>query len=131
MARGGLYEVGSLRGVYVLVVDADPDGRLFIQTILRYCGAYARPAASAREALELMKQMVPDAIVVDLGTDHDFSLIRRIRSLKPESGGMVGAIALGDHAQEEPARSRGFDAFMAKPLTAWDLCRLVLRVTTG
>jgi CheY-like chemotaxis protein len=126
-----MYEVGSLRGVYVLVVDTDPDGRLFIQTILRYCGAYVRPAASAREALELMKQMVPDAIVVDLGTDHDFSLIRRIRALKPESGGMVRAVALGERAQDEAARSRGFDGFMAKPLNAWDLCRLVSRLTAG
>jgi CheY-like chemotaxis protein len=131
MAPGGIYEVGSLRGVYVLVVDGDDDGRLFIQTVLRYCGAYVRPAASGREALELMKQLLPDAVVVDLAADGDFALIRWIRALKPESGGMVRAVALGARAHEEEARSRGFDGFMAKPLNPWDLCRLVSRLTTS
>ena len=132
MERSGIHAVDSLRGVYVLVVDADADGRTLLATILRYCGAYVKEASSTREAFDLMAQMLPDVLVVDLATDtDDFWLIRQVRALKPDAGGMVRAIALGPRAREEMARSRGFDGYLAKPFDPWELCRLASSLLTA
>jgi CheY-like chemotaxis protein len=122
---GGIYAVESLRGRYVLVVDGDREGRLLLQTILRYCGAYVRVVGAAREALALMRQMLPDVLVVDLGCDQDGAFVGTLRALKPESGGMVRVVALGACGEDEAARCRGFDAVLAKPFDPWELCHLV------
>jgi len=64
MTRSGFFSVDSLRGVWVLVVDADPHGRQTLVEILSYCGALVTPLASPDEALSVMRQVKPDVLVV-------------------------------------------------------------------
>lgn len=130
MARGGFFAVDSLRGVHILVVDDEADCRDLLSAILGYCGALVTAVGSVREGLGVMALIKPDVIVGDLLMDEEdgFSLIRRVRALKPDDGGMVPAVAvsaLAAEADRERARAVGFDAYIAKPLDPWELCRTI------
>jgi CheY-like chemotaxis protein len=135
MARGGFFSVDSLKGVHVLVVDGDQEGRDLLTAILQYCGALVTAAGSLDEALTFLKLIRADAIVVDLDSPrpHGLDLIRRLRGLKPEDGGVVPALAVGGRSARdvrEQALGSGFDAYLAKPLDPWELCRAISTLVT-
>jgi CheY-like chemotaxis protein len=130
MPSGGFFSVDSLRGVWVLVVDASPMGRQTLREILSYCGALVTPIASAAEAVSVMRQVKPDVMIVASPADQDFAFIREVRSLKPEEGGVVPAVAIAA-PDDDLARSRGFQACLRTPLDPWELCRLVSSLMTA
>lgn len=53
-------------GKTVLVVDDEPDVRLFLRTVLEDAGFAVALAANGKEALERMTESLPDAISLDL-----------------------------------------------------------------
>ena len=129
MARGGFYSVDSLNGIHVLVVVHDAEGRELLAAILRYCGALVTTVAGADEALAAMRLVKADALVVEVRPGADgLHLIRKVRALKPEEGGVIPAVAVnavrGGIAVEQ-ARAAGFDGFLDTPLDPWALCRLI------
>ena len=132
MTRSGFFSVDSLRGVWILVIDADPHGRQTLVEILTYCGALVTPLASPAEALNVMRQVKPDLLVVTLAQSGDLAFIRLVRALKPEEGGVVPAIAVGsaDSPSDDTVRARGFQASLRKPLDPWALCRIVSELVT-
>jgi CheY-like chemotaxis protein len=130
MPCGGYFSVDSLRGVLVLVVDSHPRGRETLREILSYCGALVTPTASVDEAAGVMRQVKPDVLIVALPEDDDVAFIRDVRSLKPEDGGVVPAIAIARDADDDLARSRGYQASLRTPLDPWELCRLVSSLMT-
>ena len=130
MPCGGYFSVDSLRGVLVLVVDSHPRGRETLREILSYCGALVTPTASVDEAAGVMRQVKPDVLIVALPEDDDVAFIREVRSLKPEDGGVVPAIAIARDADDDLARSRGYQASLRTPLDPWELCRLVSSLMT-
>lgn len=128
MGRSGIYAVDSLSGIYVLVVDGDKERRALMGGVLRYCGALVTPVETPHAALGVMELLKPDVLIVDFSvpTDGPLNLIRSVRALKPEEGGMVPAVAVGDDADSGTlARSRGFDAHVVKPVDPWELCRVI------
>jgi CheY-like chemotaxis protein len=136
VTRGGFFSVDSLRGVHVLVVDDEPDGRDLLTAILQYGGALVIAVGSAGEALDHMRLVKPDVLVADIAMpEHDgYWLIGAVRSLKPEDGGVVPAIAVSGRvrpANADAARTAGFDAFLTKPLDPWELCRVIAQLTEG
>jgi CheY-like chemotaxis protein len=130
MPCGGYFSVDSLRGVLVLVVDSHPRGRETLREILSYCGALVTPAASVDEAASVMRQIKPDVLIVALPEGDDVAFIRDVRNLKPEDGGVVPAIAIARDADDDLARSRGYQASLRTPLDPWELCRLVSSLMT-
>jgi len=133
MGRGGIYSMDSLSGVYALVVDSEKERRALVSGILRYCGALVTPVETPAAALAIMRLLKPDVVVVDFTRPEDGGLdfIRSVRALKPEEGGVVAAVAVGEGgANAELARSRGFDAYATKPLDPWELCRIVASLLT-
>jgi len=133
MSRGGFFAVDSLTSVHVLVVDGDASFREVLVALLRYCGALVTAVETTDGALLVMKLLKPDVIVVDFTRPEDGGLvfIRSVRALKPEDGGMVAAVAVGDGgATADLARSRGFDAYVTRPLDPWELCRIVSTLLT-
>ena len=75
-----------------------------------------------------------DAVVIDLVLrgESGFDLIRRIRGMKPEQGGVVRAIALSGRADDrDDAVAAGFDAHLTKPIEPWALCRMVSTLVLG
>lgn len=124
----------SLNGIYVVVVDSENERRALVSGMLRYCGALVTPAATPEAALAIMELLKPDVVVVDLSMADDGALvfIRGLRALKPDEGGMVPVVAIGDGSiPAELMRSRGVDAYVEKPLESWQLCRVVVSVLTG
>jgi CheY-like chemotaxis protein len=134
MERRGFFALESLQGVHVLVVHSDIASRELLAAILNYCGALVTTVCSAREALDVMRLVRPNVIVADLVLpDHGGWLIRHVRALKPEDGGVVPAIALSAQLNpEEPdeARASGFDAYLTKPLDPWELCGTISSLVT-
>jgi CheY-like chemotaxis protein len=123
----GIYAVDSLGGIYGLVVDSDKDRRALVSGILRYCGALVTPVETPDAALAVMGLLRPDVIVVDFGRPEETGLvfIRSVRALKPEDGGMVPTVAIGEDDARDLARSRGYDAYLTRPIDPWELCRVV------
>jgi CheY-like chemotaxis protein len=136
MARGGFYSLDSLTGVHVLVVDHEADCRDLLSAVLQYCGALVTAVASPEAALEVMGLIKPDALVVDVaeGDKDGRWLIRQVRSLKPEDGGVIPVIAVsatGSAARGARASTAAFAACLVKPVDPWHLCRVIAGVTTS
>lgn len=125
MPCGGFFSVDSLRGVWILVVDADPRGRQALNEILTYCGALVTAIASIEDALDVMRQVKPDVLITAVAEAVAAEFIGRVRSLKPEDGGVVSAIVVGRDIDGDVARARGFQAHLRMPVDPWELCRLV------
>jgi CheY-like chemotaxis protein len=130
MPGAGFFSVDSLRGVLILVVDLDPRGRQTLVEILTYCGALVTPIASIDEALGVMRQVKPDVLIVVSTNGADYDVVHRVRSLKPEDGGVVPAIAVARDIDDDAARARGYQAHLRTPLDPWELCRLVSSLMT-
>ncbi|MDQ3815448.1 MAG: PAS domain S-box protein, partial [Armatimonadota bacterium] len=114
----------SLKGVRVLLVDDEADARELLTTILEGAGAEVRTAGSSPQALEVfeaLEQWRPDVLVSDIGmpSQDGYSLIRRVRSLPPERGGQIPAVALTAYARAEDrlrALSAGYQMHVPKPV---------------
>ena len=134
MAAEGFFSVDSLAGVHALVVDHDQACRDLLSSILRYCGALVTTTASSKEALTVMSIAKCDVVVIDLALrgENGADLMRRIRRLKPEQGGVVRAIAVSGRSQDRDAAvGAGFDTHLTKPIEPWALCRLVSTLVLG
>jgi PAS domain S-box-containing protein len=125
----------DLRGIRILVVDDEPDGRQLVGRLLRDCGADVTEAGDAAEALDAVKRVRPSIIVSDIGmADVDgYELLRRIRTLSADEGGRIPAIALTAFARSEDrtrALRSGFLAHVAKPVEPSELIATVAAVTS-
>jgi CheY-like chemotaxis protein len=123
----------ELQGFKVLVVDDQVDARELIERLLIDCGAVVLLAASADEALRLVREHKPDILVSDIGMpDADgFELLRRIRALDADQGGKVPAIALTAFARSEDrtrALRAGFVVHVSKPVDPAELIATVVSV---
>ncbi len=121
----------DLHDVQVLVIDDETDSREFVAFVLEQAGARVLTATSASEGLAMLTQSVltqslPDVVLSDIGMpDIDgYMLMRQIRSLSPEQGGQIPAIALtayaGDFNQQQ-ALAAGFQQHISKPVEPNDL----------
>jgi PAS domain S-box-containing protein len=118
----------ELEGVRVLVVDDDPDTLELIKVTLQFGGAAVKTAPSARQALDLMKEWIPEVLVSDIGMpdQNGYSLIRTIRM--EEKAQAVAALALTGYAgleDAERARQAGYQMHLAKPITPETLVEAV------
>jgi signal transduction histidine kinase/CheY-like chemotaxis protein len=129
----------SLQGIGVLVVEDDPDSRALLTTILQQGGATVTDAASAPEALDILRRHRPDVLVTDLGmpgTDG-FELIRLLRNDMNGALRSIPAIAVTGYARAEDrtaALAAGFQAHLRKPVNEAELCATVAafgRLATG
>src|SRR6185436_8240719 len=112
---------GDIASLKVLVVDDEPDSRATVKRLLEDRRALVVTAGCAREALELLQSWRPDVLLSDIGMpDEDgYSLIRQVRSLALERGGLTPAIALTAYAREQDrvnAMRAGFQYHLSKPV---------------
>jgi len=129
-ARGGV----ELSGLRVVVLDDEPDARLFVKRLLEDRGAEATVVATASEAFELVRSGTFDALLSDIGMpgEDGYSLIERVRALSPDCGGSVPAIALTAYARQADrarALAAGFSAHLSKPLQPSTLVQELGRIT--
>jgi CheY-like chemotaxis protein len=110
-----------LLGLRVLLVDDEEDARQLMTHILEEAGARVLGADSAAQALMQLRSAPVDVLVSDIGMPEadGYSLVRAIRNLPAEQGGLLPAIALTAFAREEDrqrALQAGFDLHLGKPV---------------
>ena len=120
----------SLRGIRVLVVDDEADGREVVAAILESCGAEARVAASAAEAVAIIERDPPDVLIADIemSGEDGYALLRRVRGLSSERASQLPAAALTAYASSQDrlkVLSSGFQMHVAKPVQPGELARTV------
>jgi CheY-like chemotaxis protein/two-component sensor histidine kinase len=123
----------SLAGMTVLVVDDEVDARTVLRRILADLGAEVVCAASAEEALELIPRREPMVLVCDISMpgQDGYDLIRAVRALRVEDGGLVPAIALTALArpkERERVLLAGYQMHLAKPVDVADLAHAIAAV---
>jgi PAS domain S-box-containing protein len=124
----------DLSGMRVLFVDDEPDARELALEFLHGRGAEVRAAASAEEAIHLLRELRPDILVSDIGMPKEdgISLIQRIRALNLTDGGDVPAVAVTGLASREDARralAAGFQEHLSKPLQLDKLLEALIRLS--
>ncbi|MEG4215040.1 PAS domain S-box protein [Microcoleus sp. Pol14C6] len=120
----------DLSGIRVLAVDDDADALDLVVFLLEDCGASVTAVANAADALAVLTQSVPDLLLSDIGMpDTDgYMLMRQVRALAPDKGGLVPAIALTAYAGEidyRQAMAAGFQRHISKPLDPQKLVQAI------
>ncbi|MEH1958493.1 MAG: AAA family ATPase [Nostoc sp.] len=119
-----------LSGLKILVVDDDADMQEFLPFMLEQYGATVTVVASAIAALTALSQSQPNLIISDIGMPEmdGYMLMRQIRSLEPEKGGTIPAIALTAYAGEidhQQAIAVGFQLHISKPVDPEELVKAI------
>jgi CheY-like chemotaxis protein len=120
----------TLKDLKILVVEDDADTRELLKTILERCGAEVRGVASSSAALAEMAESIPNVLISDIGMagENGYELIKKIRSLDPERGGRVPAVALTAYAAAADRRQAllaGFQTHLAKPVEPDELLAVI------
>lgn len=120
----------DLSGKRILVVDDETDSREFLAFILEQAKASVVTVASGIEALQAISQSIPDLIVSDIGMPQmdGYMLLRQIRTLPPEQGGQIPALALTAYAGEldrNNAIAAGFQRHTSKPIDAETVVKII------
>jgi two-component system, chemotaxis family, CheB/CheR fusion protein len=111
----------DLAGLRVLVVEDNADTRDVIVVMLEGSGALVTAADTVEAALAAIETVVPDVLMSDLTMPKrdGYDLIRSVRALDPDCGGMLPAIALTASARSEDRErviSAGFQRYLSKPI---------------
>ena len=124
----------KLKGRRILLVEDDVDTQDLLQTVLMRHGADVIAVASGASALAELRKVKPDVIISDIAMvgENGYDLIRKIRSMPPEEGGHIPAIALTAYAGTSDRRRAllaGFQTHLSKPVEPDDLVAVILSLT--
>jgi PAS domain S-box-containing protein len=119
-----------LEGVRVLVAEGDAAACEASSAVLRERGAETLAAASADEALGMVRRQRPHVLLARLGgrAEETERLIRAIRDMPPEKGGLTPAAVLsGREAAEDRMRSllAGYQIHLAEPVEPGKLAAVI------
>ncbi|HEY9643641.1 MAG TPA: response regulator [Coleofasciculaceae cyanobacterium] len=125
-----------LRGVKVLMIEDDQDGREMQSMILQAYGADVLAVDSAKAALAAFEQFNPDVLVSDIRMPEEdgYSLIRKVRQIQSYSNEQVPAVALSAYAADSDrtlALKVGFQLQLAKPVNPITLALTVASLVKG
>jgi PAS domain S-box-containing protein len=129
-ARPPDFDLPSLNGVTILVVDDEPDSLDLVRRVLEERHATVMVASSVPEALAEFDRRVPDILLSDIGMpgQDGYELIRTIRLRPPERGGTIPAAALTAFARSEDrlrAMLAGYQTHLVKPVEPLELVAAV------
>jgi CheY-like chemotaxis protein/two-component sensor histidine kinase len=119
----------GLEAIRLLVVEDEADTLEFLRRLLTTHGATVFTAASAGEALTLVRDQRPDLMISDIGLPEmdGYDLIQRVRR-EPSPGRDMPAIALTAYARSEDrtrALRAGYQAHIAKPVEPNELLAMI------
>jgi PAS domain S-box-containing protein len=118
-----------LAGVYILLVDDEPDNLTLLRLLLQEEGAIVTALTDPVEAIASLVQHLPDLIISDIAmqTLDGYEFMRQVRGLP--QGQEIPAVALTafvQHLDPEEAFSAGFQVCLSKPV---DLTQLLNTLT--
>ena len=112
----------------LLIVEDNPRNLKLVRDVLAHAGYRTREAASAEEALELVRAELPDLVLMDIqlpGIDG-VEALRRLRADPRTSGVPVVALtAFAMKADRDRFEAAGFDGYLEKPVDIRALRRAV------
>lgn len=123
----------ALNGLRVLAVDNDADSLDLLAFVLEQYGIEVAKAASASQALEIVAQVKPQLLLVDIVMpDLDgYTLLCQIRNLQATNSRPTPAIALtamvGDDQRAE-AMAVGFQVYLTKPFDMDELITVIAKL---
>jgi len=119
-----------LHGVRVLVCVRDADDREAMSGILKKSGAEVAAVGSPEEALRTMALKPAQVLLseVDVPGGDGYALLKEVRTLPAERGGMVPAAAVMGYGRSEDrirALREGFQLYVSKPVHPAELITVV------
>jgi CheY-like chemotaxis protein/two-component sensor histidine kinase len=119
----------ALDAIRLLVVEDEADTLEFLRRLLTTHGATVLTAATAGEALSLVRDQRPDLMISDIGLPEmdGYDLIQNVRR-QPSPGRDIPAIALTAYARSEDrtrALRAGYQAHIAKPVEPNELLAMI------
>jgi CheY-like chemotaxis protein/nitrogen-specific signal transduction histidine kinase len=120
----------DLTGIRVLIVDDEPDTHELFTVLLTQYGAEVLAVACAAEVLTSLESFQPDVLISDIGMPEmdGYALLQQLRSLPPEKGGQIPAIAVTAYARKEDQQRSlaiGFQHHISKPIDPKRLVQVV------
>ena len=124
--RAPLAGLGNLSGFRIVAIDDEADALGLLRAVLEMAGAEVITLSSAREGLERLASINPDALVVDVGMPEldGFEFISRVRASDDSRVRDIPAAALTAFARAEDrtrALESGFEMHLAKPVDPGEL----------
>lgn len=118
----------NVRAWTVLIVDDKVDNLIIAQTALQFNGAKVYVAANGKEGLELLNQVSPTFVLLDLSMPKmdGWEMFRHMRG-NPATAA-IPVVALTAHAMtgdKERILEMGFNGYIPKP---FDVTRLVTQL---
>jgi CheY-like chemotaxis protein len=114
----------------LLVVDDSQVGRMLVERMLDHDGHRIVTAASGKDALEILAQLVPDAIILDINMPEmdGLELCSRIRAIESlRATPVIFLSAQCSLAERQRGIEVGGDDFLRKPYQAEELSAMVRR----
>jgi CheY-like chemotaxis protein len=113
--------LGRLDDIRVLIVDDSADTREMLVLYLEMSGAAPLTAGCASDAMRQLTSARPHVLVCDISLpdENGIDLMRKVRSLPPDDGGAVPAIAVTGFTSpqdRDEALSAGYQLHLAKPV---------------
>lgn len=126
---------GGLAKVRVMLVDDEPDNLELLRFLLNEEGAIVSSFTSPSAALQSLTQSPPDLLISDIGMSEmdGYELMKQVRSLPPQQGGQVSAIALTAFAQradQKRAIDAGYQAYIAKPVDPTQVIATITQIVS-
>ncbi len=115
--------------IKILLVDDEGAYARVISEVLDSYGLQVRTASNAVEALSILGDWQPDAILLDIMMPEvDGVILMRMLRTAPDWGGVpiIAVSAKASPKERKEIMASGADAFLAKPFTAREL-RAVIR----
>jgi signal transduction histidine kinase len=111
-------EPSALAGLSILVVEDSDDTRELLKDLLQLLGVTVSVARDGREALDVLRESVPDVVLCDLRMPRmdGYEFIRELqRADSPVHPPVVAVSGLANEADRQRARDAGFAAHIRKP----------------
>jgi CheY-like chemotaxis protein len=113
----------------VLVADDNQDAVATLAELLRMRGHQVWTACDGEEAVQLVRQVAPEIVILDLGMPNadGFEAARRIRALEDQQPSKIVALSgWGQNADRVRTRAAGFDYHLTKPAPMATLDEILL-----
>jgi CheY-like chemotaxis protein len=118
----------------ILIAEDSPVNRELLRELLELENYEVFEACNGQEALDMIEQIRPDLLVLDLGMPvlDGFGAIRKIRD-HPSFAGLpvLAATAYAMRGDRERTLEAGFDGYISKPINPTALKQEITRLLTA
>jgi CheY-like chemotaxis protein len=113
------------RGLRILIVEDNPDGRQSLRTLLELLGHEVESAVDGEEGVKIALAWKPDVALVDIGLPRlsGFEVARQVRAALGETIWLAAHTGYGQPEDRRRAQEAGFDFHFVKPMKLEELCR--------